>query len=168
MLARLIRAPVRADARVARFVRETVFVIPTLVGVALGHLLVPLLVLAGGAEPRLEAGLRRTIRVTDEVERHVGLRPARPAGATFRRARLCPPLMLRLHRLFGASTAKLRAQHPRGSCHCAAHACQASTLLCFADHAFPFHLVPLQKGCHRPYETLHILPAPSSEMSSEP
>src|ERR1051325_873979 len=78
VLARLVRASVRADTRVAGLVREAVLVVPAILGDDV--VLVALAIGAARAERALQARLRRRIRVADDVERHVGLQAAGGPG----------------------------------------------------------------------------------------
>src|SRR5512142_1569540 len=71
-LARLVRPAMRADARVARLVRDPVLVVPAVVAASGAEFLVALLIGARGAERPLQARLRRRVRVLDLVERDVG------------------------------------------------------------------------------------------------
>src|ERR1043165_3868612 len=130
ILARLVRASVRADTRIARLVREAVLVVPAL----LGHdiVLVALELGAARAERPLQARLRRCVRVADDVERHIGLQPPRPS-APLRSSRCAE--RRRPHRFVDFFTAK---QLPRRARYGSAHARDSRALLCLPRHESPF------------------------------
>src|SRR5512144_515961 len=69
-LARLVRAAVSADARIAGLVRVVVFVVPALAGAFRDDVLIALVRRTRGPERRLEAGLRRCVRAGQRVERN--------------------------------------------------------------------------------------------------
>src|ERR1051325_1301339 len=133
VLARLVRASVRADTRVAGLVREAVLVVPAILGDDV--VLVALAIGAARAERALQARLRRRIRVADDVERHVGLQASRPGtpliGSRRRASRR------RLHRYLDFFTAK---QLPRRARYGSAHARDSRALPCLPCHASPFPL----------------------------
>src|ERR1044071_1344582 len=101
ILARLVRASVRADARIAGLVREAVLVVPALLGDHI--LLVALVIGAARAERALPARLRRRGGVADDVERHIRFPPARPAAPLGLRRHAS---RRRLHRFVDFFTAK--------------------------------------------------------------
>src|SRR5207253_5672082 len=69
LLTRLVRAAVRADARIAGFVRVVIFVVPAFAG----NVLVPLAIGAVGAERGLQTGLLRRVGARDLVDRNIRL-----------------------------------------------------------------------------------------------
>src|SRR4051794_9811220 len=80
-LARLVGAPMRADARVSGFVRDAVLIIPAIVGDAVRELLIALAVGSGGAERCFRPGLRRRVGLLEAAERNVGFEMLRPRGS---------------------------------------------------------------------------------------